>query len=338
MRLNKLTSAITAIALSATTFLGAGLTAQASNVSNGSYTADVTMWQYYNPQAESMCSSLFAQKAEITVSGDYSEITLYVASPIPNFAEDSATAVADGGIMKDTTAVIDETRYASTYAVANVDKYFSKTGSLFGIEAGNSYATDIIKVVVPTSAIIDGSGDGTGNTEEMIHIESFVNVFMMRTENFFMELTGIETSESGQTDDKVEDDNVELPSQSETRSATVTATVAKNESTYTVTVPSSIELSELSTSDDTAVAYDVKVEFSKIGNDEVSIQVATESSGVIKESVSGYELTFTNDFGTQTFTETKTVTGNVAVKGTDVFNAEAGDYTGTVSFVITTNK
>ncbi len=315
------------------------MTAQASNLSNGEYTADITMWQYYNPSTVSMCDALFAETAEISVSGEWSKVTLYVASPIPSFIEDSETAMADGGIMKDTTAVIDGTRYDSEYKIENgLNKYFAKTGSIFGIEAGNIYTADSISVVVPTSSIVNGSADGSGNTEEMIHIESFVNVFMMRTENFFMELTGIETSESGQTDDKVEDDNVELPSQSETRSATVTATVAKNESTYTVTVPSSIELSELSTSDDTAVAYDVKVEFSKIGNDEVSIQVATESSGVIKESVSGYELTFTNDFGTQTFTETKTVTGNVAVKGTDVFNAEAGDYTGTVSFVITTNK
>lgn len=335
MKLNKLTSTIAALALAATTFMGAGVTAQASNLSNGEYTADVTMWQYYAPTSQSMCDSLFAQKAEVTVSGEYAEITLYVASPIPNFADDSATAVANGGIMKDTVAVIGEARYESDYTVASINKYFSKTGSLFGITEGNQYTTDMIKVVVPTSAVMNGSGVGDGNIEKMIHIESFVNVFMNRTENFYMELTDIQSVSSEGTED---DNNLELPSQSETLSATVTATVAKNESTYLVTVPTSIELSELSTSDDTSVPYDVTVEFSKIGNDALSVEVTTEATGSIRESVSGYELAFANDFGTQTFTETKTVVGNVNVKGADVFNAEAGDYAGTVSFVITTNK
>lgn len=363
MKLNKLTSTIAALALAATTFMGAGVTAQASGYSDGEYTADVMMWQFFSPTKSSMCAPLFAEKADITISGEYTELKLYVASPIPGFADASAEAVATGGIMKDTVIYgadwylgegnfIQGTQYVASYDNNSLTKYFDKTSTaLFGITAGNDYTTDTITVVIPTELIQEGTGAaskgddgvtagsfvGSADTDKMIAVQSYVNVVMASAQEFFLELTNIQAVASN---DNVEGEggNEELPSQTETRSATVTATVAKNESTYTVTVPSSIELSELSTSEDTSVSFDVKVEFSKIGNDEVEIEVATAAVGVLSESVSGYELAFTNSFGTQTFADTATKAGAVTVKGADVFDAEAGDYTGTVSFVITTNK
>lgn len=361
MRLNKLTSTIAAVALAATTFIGAGVTAQASGYSDGTYTADVMMWQFYSPTKASMCAALFAEKADITISGDYAELKLYVASPIPGFAEASAEAVASGGIMKDTVIYgadwylgegnfIQGTQYIASYSNNSLSKYFDKTSSaLFGLTAGNKYTTDTIKVVIPTGLIQEGTGAlskgedgvtsgnfvGSADTDKMIAVQSYINVIMSSTQEFFLELTDIKAAGA---DENVEDETTELPSQTETRSATVTATVAKNESTYTVTVPSDLEFSELSTSEDTSISYDVKVEFAKVGNDEVEIEVASEVRGVLSESVSGYELAYTNNFGTQTFNATETKVGLVTIKGSDVFNAEAGDYTGVVSFVITTNK
>lgn len=349
MKLKKLTSVATALALTSAMFFTTGFTSQATALSNGSYTADVIMMQYYQPASASMCAGLFAAQADIEVSGEYSEVTLYIVSPLPGFEEDSAIAIADGGIMKDTILTINGTEYAGTYNafedINKINRLFDKDSSpLFGITAGAELDCDSITIVVPTASLNGAlNSENTSYRESYasntigdgwIQVSSYVNVVMKSTQSFWMALSNYEVDLSDDLSDEPSDETT-TPSQSETRSAMITATVPSNTSSFTVTVPESIDLDELSYSEDTSVDYSVEVTFQTVGNDGLEVQVETESNGVLT-TTDGDELAFSDNFGQNTFAATGSEDGTVTVKSDDVSNAVVGDYTGTLSFVITT--
>lgn len=347
MKMKKITSALATLALTATTFMGSGLTVNANEYTDGTYTADIMMWQFYSPAKPSMCAGLFAQTADIEITGDDATITLYVASPIPGFEEASEEAVATGGILKDTLVYdnwslgagnfIQGDTYESVYEHVLTSKYFNKTSSgLFGIVAGNEYTTDTITLTIPKYLIQEGDGPlskgedgvtasnfvGSENTDKMIALQAYVNVVMTSTQEFFLELTDIQKEEAQDEGNK--------------KTSMLTATVAANESTYEVVVPASIALEELSAIEDNSGNYEVEVNFTTQGNDGLIVEVATEDSGLLEESVSGYELAFANNFGTKTFAQTDTQTGTITVNASDVSSATPGDYQGTITFVIGT--
>lgn len=342
--MRKFTSVITALALSATMFFTTGVTAKASNFSDGEYTADIMMWQYYQPESASMCASLFSQTANIQISGDWAKVELFVSSPIPGFVELSEAALLDGGIMKDTVAIVNETRYVADYSIEGVSKYFDKTSAaMFGLVAGNEYTTDRISFTIPTSAIVEGDGAtskgddgvtannfvGTGNTDKMIHLESYVNVVMTSTQQFWLELTNI-TGQGGSNEEETPE-TPETPSQNETKTAQVTATVLPNESTYSVVIPENIPFGDLSFSSDSTTNFDVEVEMN-IGKDSLTVQVETPTTGSL--SCDSSTLAFANNFGTKTFTSSATETGTLTIKAEDAQVATAGDYQGTLTFNI----
>ncbi len=122
----------------------------------------------------------------------------------------------------------------------------------------------------------------------------------------------------------------------EVREAQMSASVAVNEATYMVEIPSEIGLGELGVEEDTKIPYEVSVEVSQGNNGTTTYQVSTDSVG---ELASGNnKLVYGNTFDTQSFTETNTVEAFFVIEADTVAKAAAGEYEGEVMFTIETVK
>ena len=110
----------------------------------------------------------------------------------------------------------------------------------------------------------------------------------------------------------------------------ITAQVAV-QPTYSVTVPASVALGELSTEQDTVKDISVQVSANNLTEGSY-IEVSAEAEG--KLSSEGNTISYTNSFGTQQASAESTLTGQITVKAADVANAAAGNYTGTANFTI----
>lgn len=121
------------------------------------------------------------------------------------------------------------------------------------------------------------------------------------------------------------------PAETFTQTSELTASVDKNTPNYTVTVPSSIALGTLSRTEDTSVEFNVEVEADYFEDESVEI-VASAAGKLISDADD--EIAFANDFGTQTATESTSLSGNIKVNASDVASAKGGNYTGTTTFVI----
>ena len=248
---------------------------------NGDSTATIHFHNGSNPANYSMCDSIFAHTADVTLTDDSAELTFYVAYPIPSYSDQGTD-----GTIKDVEMTYSDTTYTGVSDIdTKAEKTFDTTGTLFGIK---------------TSA--------------------YVNVVMNTTQNFVVKVTDMKKN-AGETTGATK---------TETKSAEVTADVLAAGPSYSVTIPASIAMGTLSTSEDTTADFDVEVTAEALGNGRVEIKTA--ASGQLKSGANS--LAFTNNFGTQETSVTATLTGKLTVKATDVQKAASGNYTGTANFTI----
>ena len=310
---NKIISALTSIALISTAFSGTAY-AVTENYVNGTYSATVHMHNASSKSNYSMCDPIFDHDAEVEITEDSTIITVYVAYPIPSYP-----ALGEEGTLLDVVATYNDEDYTADLDLTSLtSRQLDETSPLFGTTAGESYPTEAITFTLPAAAIEQAESDG-------IYLSAYVNSVMNSTQNFYLFLSDV-TLISAAAD---ENEGVEASEQT----ATVTAEVEKNTSTYTVTVPSSIALGTLSRDEDTTYKYDVEVEAAGFSGERVEIS-AKENGSLVNDSSSSSTIAFTNDFGTQTATDSATLSGNIKVLAADVSNAKSGNYTGTTSFII----
>ncbi len=303
MKFKKIFSAVMACAMAASVS-AVGAFAD-STVENGTYTGTIHFHNATNPANYSMCDSIFAHEADITVTDDSAKLTFYVAYPIPAFSDQGTD-----GTIKDVKMTVGETTYECDSDIeTKAEKTFDTTGALFGINAGDELTTQAISISLPRSAV-DSFEDG-------IETSAYVNVVMNSTQSFFVKITDLE--------------KVVPATETSIQSATVTAEVVAPAPTYDVTVPESVAMGTLSTTEDNTQNIDVAFSSENLGEGYVNVTAAASGKLTSGEN----SLVFTNDFGTQKFTaDTDKLSGTITVKAADVAKAAAGNYTGTVNFTI----
>lgn len=116
----------------------------------------------------------------------------------------------------------------------------------------------------------------------------------------------------------------------------ITATVKDQESpNYSVVIPSTLPLGKVNKVTDSVKAYEITVKTEDI-NGKVTVS-APEKGSLLNGD---YVLSFTNDFGIQTFQSDETMmekilAGKIYIASEDVENVPAGVYRGTTTFTIT---
>ncbi len=288
---------------------------------DGTYTSTkVTAYQYYSPTSLSMCNGAFSAEVDLTIDGEWADLTLYVCNPTPG-----TWGGLEDGILIDPAITYDDVVYTGELTSIGYEnqnaamKLYNQDSAFFGITAGDVLASDVMEFTIPTAALASE-----------LHVTAHVNLVMDSTQNFWLDIEFVEPT-TNTTPDTTPDTVPDVT----TQNVDVYATVLSNESTFTVTVPEKIEFKELGTSVDTAVEYAVEVSDFVKGNDNASVQVVSES-GVL--TVGSNTIDFANSFGTQTANENATFTGTLTVKAADAAAVPAGDYTGTVTFAISTVK
>lgn len=299
---------IASTALALTLTLGMfGVTSNAAEApANGDYTATVHFHKggTTDPSTAtySMCDSIFAHEAEVTLTDDTAKVTFYVAYPVPSFS-----TVGLDGTIKDVVMTVDGTDYTVASDITSKPvKSFDTTGALFGITAGDELPTQVLTVELPRSAV--------DSFESGIATSAYVNVVMNSTQNFVVTLTDLKAG----------------PAETSTSSMNITAEVEAAQPTYNVTIPESVAVGTLSRTEDTVKEYSVAVEAANLGAGTVEISALKNGALTSGDNT----LAFTNSFGTQTVTENSTLSGSITIKAADVANAAAGNYTGTANFTI----
>lgn len=287
----------------------------------GTYTIDaVVAKQYYTPETNSMCNGVFAAEGEVIISGDTATIKIYVANPTP------AWDGKEDGILKDFVLNYDGQEYPGVTTIIGFEndnapvKTFGQESSFFGIEEGDKLACDEIVISdVPVAALQD----------DMIHLSAFVNLVMNSTQDFYMDFS---YASSGSSDGSNSGDQTGGAG-TQTHSVTVSATVVNSEyegTDYIITIPSTIDVGSLSSSEDNTHNYTVGV--TEMG-DMASVTVSSEASGTLTDGTN--TIAYTNTFNDKEFTATGSQMGAITVKASDVTSATEGDYTGTLEFVVT---
>lgn len=277
-------------------------------IANGDYKATIHFHNATNPANYSMCDSIFAHEAELSLTDEQAELTFYVAYPIPAFADQGTD-----GTIKNVKMTYNDVEYTGESDIeTKAKKTFDTTGALFGITAGDELTTQAVTVDLPREAAASFS--------EGIETSAYVNVFMNNTADFVVKITDMKKATASTT----------TPTETSEQSAEVTAAVGSAASSYEVTIPETISMGTLSTTADTSKKFTVNVTADDLGTGR--IEVKTAASG---ELLSGSnKLAFTNNFGTQSAAATKDLTGTITVKAADVKSAAAGNYTGTANFTI----
>ncbi|MFI3141020.1 MAG: hypothetical protein R3Y27_01770 [Clostridia bacterium] len=289
---------------------------------DGTYTADlVVAWNYYTPTNTSMCNGVFAAEADVTIDGEWATLHLYVCNPTPSWGG------LDTGILSNASITVDGVDYTGELtSIGNTDadaavKLFTQDASFFGITTDTYYACDTMEFVIPTAALASN-----------IEISAFVNLVMNSQQSFWLDINWLEnTDEDADTD---ADANVETYSQEVQICAEVE--YVPNPSTYTVTIPENIIADEyLSTTEDTAIGYDIFVDITE-GDDDVTVVVSTPEEGVLTNEA-GDELAFVN-LMQDLQDEFNKYYGVIGFYADDVAVAAAGVYTGSVVFEITATR
>ena len=144
-------------------------------LSDGNYTAKVSMRNGTNFSSESMCDPLFYSYADIAVDGDTAKLKLYVIDPIPNYA-------SEGTPLKDVVFIDNAGKqYSATLDTTSDPYYHFDANSAFISSAGN-YPTTIITVTVPTQAI-------TNSVNQTLKCQAYVNAVMKSTQTFYVVLS-----------------------------------------------------------------------------------------------------------------------------------------------------
>ena len=308
MRLNKIVSGAAAAAMLGTMMC---TTAFAADYTDGNYTGEIHFLNANGTGAASMCDPIFVHEAELALTADNAELTFYVAYPIPSFPD-----LGTDGTILDVVLTVDGTEYtAESDITTKPEKVFDTTASLFGITEGESYPTQVLTVDLPRDAVDDLEA-GT------VSASAYVNSVMDSTQNFFIQVTNIQ-SVGGETE----------PADTEDMQITADVQEVVSEPTYTVTVPGSVELGTLSTEEDNSLPYTVDVVASNLNG---TLSVSAPETGNLTNGDN--TLAFSNSFGTKTVTEDTAGTelsGAISVSASDVAAAAAGNYTGTTTFSIT---
>lgn len=316
MRLNKIVSGAAVAAMLGTMMC---TTAFAADYTDGNYTGEIHFLNANGSGAASMCDPIFVHEAELALTADNAELTFYVAYPIPAFP-----AMGTDGTILDVVLTVDDAQYtAESDITTKPEKVFDTTSSLFGITEGESYPTQVLTVDLPRDAVDDLEA-GT------VAASAYVNSVMNSTQDFFVQVTDIQ-SVGGETEDP---DQPEVPAE-DTQDMQISADVeeAVSAPSYTVTVPSSVEMGTLSTEADNSLPYTVDVEASNLNG---TLSVSAPGTGNLTSG--NNTLAFANSFGTQNVTadtENGQLSGAISVSASDVAKAAAGNYTGTTTFSIT---
>ncbi|MFI3325861.1 MAG: hypothetical protein R3Y35_06780 [Clostridia bacterium] len=106
--------------------------------------------------------------------------------------------------------------------------------------------------------------------------------------------------------------------------AEVTATVA-NRPDYTVTVPEDLSIGDLTLENGGETNFSITID-----SGSNTVEVSANETGRLTMGLN--EITYTNDFGTQTSTGAKTLSGTIAVDAKELWEAPAGEYTGVMTF------
>ena len=310
MRFRKVLSGAVAAAMMTTMMCG---TALAAEPADGSYTGEIHFLNANGSGNNSMCDPIFVHEADVELTADSAELTFYVAYPIPAFPD-----LGTDGTILDVVLTVDGTEYtAESDITTKPEKVFDTTSVLFGITEGESYPTQVLTVDLPRDAVDDLEA-GT------VSASAYVNSVMNSTQNFFIQVTDLQSV--GGTPQE--------PS-ADTKDMQITANVEESASapSYTVTVPSSVELGTLSTEEDNAMGYEVDVKASDLNG---TVSVTAPESGSLTSD--GNTLAFANSFGTQNVnadTENTKLSGRISIGKDAVSAAKAGNYTGTTTFSIT---
>ena len=304
MRLNKIVSGAAVAAMLGTMMC---TTAFAADYADGNYTGEIHFLNANGSGNNSMCDPIFVHEAELALTADNAELTFYVAYPIPSFPD-----LGTDGTILDVVLTVDGTEYtAESDITTKPEKVFDTTASLFGITEGESYPTQVLTVDLPRDAVDDLEA-GT------VSASAYVNSVMNSTQNFFIQVT-----------------NIQSVGGADTKDMQITADVQEvvSEPTYTVTVPGSVELGTLSTEEDNSSPYTVDVAASNLNG---TLSVSAPETGNLTNGDN--TLAFANSFGTQNVTadtEDGKLSGAISVSASDVAAAAAGNYTGTTTFSIT---
>ena len=315
MRLNKIVSGAAVAAMLGTMMC---TTAFAADYTDGNYTGEIHFLNANGSGNTSMCDPIFVHNADLTLTADNAELTFYVAYPIPAFSDQGAD-----GTVKDVVFTVNDTEYtAESDITTKPEKEFDTTSALFGVNEGDVLTTQVLTVDLPRDAVDDLEA-GT------ISVSAYVNVVMNSTQNFFVQVTNMQ-SVGGETE---EPDQPEVPAE-ETQDMQISADVKEAVSTpdYTVTVPSTVALGTLSTEEDNSLPYTVDVVASNLNG---TLSVSGPETGNLTNGDN--TLAFSNSFGTKTVTEDTAGTelsGAISVSASDVAAAAAGNYTGTTTFSI----
>ena len=287
--------------------------AGAADLADGEYKGTIHFLNGNGNGSYSMCDSIFAHQADVTIEGDDASIDFYVAYPVPSFPDQGTD-----GTIKDVQLTIDETTYDAISDIeTKPEKEFDTAGALFGINAGDVLPTQVLSVTIP-KATLDQAAEGG------IATSAYVNVVMNTTQNFFMQITDLTPVETTGGDTETDEQSMEI-------TANVEEKVSKPE--YSVTVPSSVAMGTLSSTEDTEVGYNVDVKAANLGG---TITVSAPGEGTLVNGQN--KLAFTNQLDNNTVsedTEGTALAGKITVKGADVASAAAGNYTGTTNFTIT---
>ena len=316
MRLNKIVSGAAVAAMLGTMMC---TTAFAADYTDGNYTGEIHFLNANGSGNTSMCDPIFVHNADLTLTADNAELTFYVAYPIPAFSDQGAD-----GTVKDVVFTVNDTEYtAESDITTKPEKEFDTTSALFGVNEGDVLTTQVLTVDLPRDAVDDLEA-GT------ISVSAYVNVVMNSTQNFFVQVTNMQ-SVGGETE---EPDQPEVPAE-ETQDMQISADVKEAVSTpdYTITVPSTVALGTLSTEEDNSLPYTVDVVASNLNG---TLSVSAPETGNLTNGDN--TLAFSNSFGTKTVTEDTAGTelsGAISVSASDVAAAAAGNYTGTTTFSIT---
>lgn len=165
---------------------------------DGTYTADVSMLQYYDTSLYSMCDVLFYNTADIVVSGDNAEITLYVIDPIPNFS-------SYGTPISDVWFEYEGEEYTATVSSTSATKYFDADGSF--ISTAGNYSVSKLTVTVPKQAVLDAY-------EPALVCSPYVDAVMMSRQQFYviLDVDGVTNSgsSSGSSSSNTETEDEEV--------------------------------------------------------------------------------------------------------------------------------
>lgn len=122
----------------------------------------------------SICDPLFAEKADVAVTGDMATIKLYVAFPVPGFPD-----LGKDGTLKNFVITYQGKDYLADSDITSKPVRKAKaTNPMFGVVEGKDMTTQVLTVQLPKDAL----------QETFLDVKAYVNVVMNTDVNFDMYL------------------------------------------------------------------------------------------------------------------------------------------------------